>query len=101
MDIEIDHSNEAIASMIDHPNVILVSKSERKVLALITPHIIPCVIYNLTILFDLHSINTMCVPCNLFDLDTSKVTAPQDAHRRLVLPVYLGSNTLEFSAIHR
>ena len=28
---------------------------------------------------------------------TSKVTAPQDAHRRLVLQVYLGSNTLEFS----
>ena len=24
----------------------------------------------------------------------SKVTAPQDAHRRLVLQVYLGSNTL-------
>ena len=32
---------------------------------------------------------------------TSKVTAPQDAHGRLVLQVYLGSNTLEFSAIHR
>ena len=32
---------------------------------------------------------------------TSKVTAPQDAHRRLVLQVYLGSNTLEFSAIRR
>ena len=32
---------------------------------------------------------------------TSKVTAPQDAHRRLVLQVYLGSNTIEFSAIHR
>ena len=28
----------------------------------------------------------------------SKVTAPQDAHGRLVLQVYLGSNTLEFSA---
>ena len=28
----------------------------------------------------------------------SKVTIPQDAHRRLVLQVYLGSNTLEFSA---
>ena len=26
---------------------------------------------------------------------TSKVTAPQDAHGRLVLQVYLGSNTLE------
>ena len=32
---------------------------------------------------------------------TSKVTAPQDAHGRLVLQVYLGSNTIEFSAIHR
>ena len=29
----------------------------------------------------------------------SKVTATQDAHGRLVLQVYLGSNTLEFSAI--
>ena len=37
----------------------------------------------------------------LFVICTSKVTAPQDAHRRLVLQVYLGSNTLEFSAIHR
>ena len=26
-------------------------------------------------------------------------TAPQDAHKRLVLHVYLGSNTLEFSAL--
>ena len=32
---------------------------------------------------------------------TSKVTAPQDAHEGLVLQVYLGSNTLEFSATHR
>ena len=32
---------------------------------------------------------------------TSKVTAPQDGHGRLVLQVYLGSNTLEFSAIRR
>ena len=31
----------------------------------------------------------------------SKATAPQDAHRRLVLQVYLGSNTLEFSGIRR
>ena len=31
---------------------------------------------------------------------TSKVTAPQDVQRRLVLQVYLGSNTLEVSAIH-
>ena len=30
---------------------------------------------------------------------TSKVTAPQDAHRRLVLQVCLGSNTLEFGKI--
>ena len=29
----------------------------------------------------------------------NKVTAPQDAQGRLVLQVYLGSNTLEFSAI--
>ena len=32
---------------------------------------------------------------------SSKVTAPQDAHGRLVLQVYLGSSTLEFSAIRR
>ena len=32
-------------------------------------------------------------------LVTSKVTAPQDAHGRLVLLVYLGSNTLELSDI--
>ena len=32
---------------------------------------------------------------------SSKVTAPQDAQKRLVLQVYLGSNTLEFSAIRR
>ena len=32
---------------------------------------------------------------------SSKVTAPQDAHERFVLQVYLGSNTLEFSATHR
>ena len=31
----------------------------------------------------------------------SKVTSPQDAHKRLVLQVYLDSNTLEFSAIRR
>ena len=31
----------------------------------------------------------------------SKVTAPQDAHGRLVLQVYLGSNTSEFSGIRR
>ena len=34
-------------------------------------------------------------------LSSSKVTAPQDAHGGLVLQVYLGSNTLEFSAIRR
>ena len=34
-------------------------------------------------------------------LVTSKVTATQDAHGRSVLQVYLGSNTLEFSAICR
>ena len=38
MDSEVNHSNEAIGSMIDHPNVISLSKSEREVLALITPH---------------------------------------------------------------
>ena len=32
-------------------------------------------------------------------LYTNKVTAPQDAHGRLMLQVYLCSNTLEFSAI--
>ena len=32
---------------------------------------------------------------------SSKVTTPQDAHGRLVLQVYLGSHTLEFSAIRR
>ena len=30
-----------------------------------------------------------------------KVTTPQDARKRLVLQVYLGSNTLEFIAIHK
>ena len=32
---------------------------------------------------------------------SSKVTTPQDAHGRLVLQVYLDSNTIEFSGIHR
>ena len=32
-----------------------------------------------------------------FFAKTSIVTAPQDAHGGLVLQVYLGSNTLEFS----
>jgi len=31
----------------------------------------------------------------------ASITTPQDAHMRLVLQVYLGLNTLEFSAIHR
>ena len=31
----------------------------------------------------------------------TSLTALQDAHKRLLLQVYLGSNTLEFSAIHR
>ena len=34
-----------------------------------------------------------------FLVRSSKVTSPQDACRRLVLQVYLGSNTLELSAI--
>ena len=41
MDSEVDHSHEAIASTIDHPNVIQYSKSQQKVLALITLHILP------------------------------------------------------------
>ena len=32
---------------------------------------------------------------------TSKVTTPQDAHRRLELQVYLGSNTLDFSRFRK
>ena len=32
---------------------------------------------------------------------SSEVTAPQGAHGRLVLQVYFGSDTLEFSAIRR
>ena len=32
---------------------------------------------------------------------SSSITAPQDAHKRLVLQVYLGSNTLEFNEIRR
>ena len=34
-------------------------------------------------------------------LSSSKVTAPQDAHKRLVLQVYLGWKNLELSAIRR
>ena len=37
----------------------------------------------------------------LLYIRSSKVTAPQDAHGRLVLQVYLGSYTLEFSAIRK
>ena len=36
----------------------------------------------------------------LYYIISSKVIAPQDAHGRLVLQVYLGSNSLEFSATH-
>ena len=39
--------------------------------------------------------------CIILDIMLYKVTAPQDAPRKLALNVYLGSNTLEFSAIHR
>jgi len=31
----------------------------------------------------------------------TSITAPQDTRKRLVLQVYLGSNTVEFSAMHR
>ena len=41
------------------------------------------------------------VPRFLQSNPTRKETAPQYAHGRLVLQVYLGSNTLEFSAIRR
>ena len=44
--------------------------------------------------------NASCGLCIILVI-SSKVTAPQDAHRRLVLQVYLGSNTSEFSAIRR
>ena len=37
----------------------------------------------------------------MFSIFGDILTAPQDAHKRLVLQVYFGSNTLEFSAIHR
>ena len=40
------------------------------------------------------------LPIKIFVI-TSKVTAPQDAGKRLVLQVYLGLNTLEFSVIRR
>ena len=34
--------------------------------------------------------------CKLYIFELN-ITAPQDAHTRLVLQVYLGSNTLEFT----
>ena len=37
--------------------------------------------------------NLRTVRANFICILTSKVTAPQDAHRRLVLQVFLGSNT--------
>ena len=46
-----------------------------------------------------------CILCMYIDFIfvflTSNVTASQDAHKRLVLQVYLGLNTFEFSAIRR
>ena len=37
-----------------------------------------------------------------FKIDISlSITTPQEAHKRLVLKVYLGLNTLEFSAIKK
>ena len=39
--------------------------------------------------------------CRLYFEVVLSITAPQDVHERLVLQVYLGSNTLEFSAIRR
>ena len=58
-----------------------------------------CIIY--IILFILYYVGPLsCIlGCNY--LYSSKVTTPQDAHRSLVLQVYRGSNTLEFSAIRR
>ena len=38
--------------------------------------------------------------CSVEGGSGDKTTTPQDAHKRLVLQVYLGLNTLEFSAIH-
>ena len=38
---------------------------------------------------------------HVLSLRASSITTPQDAHKRWVLQVYLGSNTLEFSAIRR
>ena len=38
--------------------------------------------------------------CYTFSFVLKQVTAPQDAHRRLALQVYLGLNALEFSAVY-
>ena len=43
----------------------------------------------------------MCRHVCYFTFYIMSITAPQDAHKRLVMQVYLGSNTLEFSAIRR
>ena len=41
-----------------------------------------------------------CSVC-MFFFCTLSITTPQDAHKRIVLQVYHGLNTLEFSAVHR
>ena len=41
----------------------------------------------------------LCIILGYISYLSSKVTAPQDAHGRLVLLVYLGSNTSELSDI--
>ena len=46
-----------------------------------------------------HAIPTSFYIFNVFYLLFTSITAPQDAHKRLVLQVYLGSKTLELSAI--
>ena len=43
----------------------------------------------------------LCIILHYLYYISSKVTVPQDAHKRLVLQVYLGSNTLEVSAVGR
>ena len=60
------------------------------------PKFITCTMPLMNINSDWVSNASSCL-CNY----TCKVTAPQDTHKRLVLKVHLGSNTLEFSAIHR
>ena len=39
-------------------------------------------------------LNSNCYIVITFGISMSKVTAPQDAHKRLVLQVYLGSDVL-------